>query len=461
MPHNQEENDGFRDKCGVVGIFGKTQAAHHVYLALHALQHRGQDSAGIVAFHDGEYRKHVGMGLVCDVFSEERLDGLAGACAIGHVRYTTAGKSDVRDAQPIACKTGNGYMAIAHNGNLINALSLRSTLEASGAIFHAQSDTEVICHLFATSHAGDIVSCMRDALQHVKGAYSLCMIVGGKLIGVRDPYGIRPLLLGKLDKAYVLASEDCSFALIGAETVREIEPGEMVVIDVEGVRSFDLLDRNPQKISPCIFEHVYFARPDSHVFGRSVYVTRKHLGKELAKVARMDADVVIAVPDSGVLAAMGYAEEARLPYDIGLVRNHYVGRTFIEPEERIRHFGVRLKLSPVKEVIEGKRIVVVDDSIVRGTTSKKIVDMLRRAGAREIHMRISAPMTINPCHYGIATPTKTELLAAHSTLAEMTSFLQVDSLAFLPVDAMYRALAEGDTRPRMCDACFTGRYPIV
>ncbi len=286
------------------------------------------------------------------------------------------------------------------------------------------------------------------------------MIVQGKLIGVRDPYGIRPLLLGKLDKGYVLASEDCSFPLIGAEFIREIEPGEIVVIDMEGLRSFDLLDRDPQKVSPCIFEHVYFARPDSHIFGRSVYVTRKNLGKELAKEATVDADVVIAVPDSGVLAAMGYADRAQLPYDIGLVRNHYVGRTFIEPEERIRHFGVRLKLSPVREVIEGKRVVVVDDSIVRGTTSQKIVEILRNAGAREIHMRISAPMTISPCHYGIATPTKSELLAAHSTLFDMTSFLKVDSLAFLSVDGMYRALADGRARQPMCDACFTGRYPI-
>lgn len=460
MPTSKDEIDGFRDQCGVVGIFGKPQAAHRVYLALHALQHRGQDSSGIVSFHEGKYLKEIGLGLVSDVFDEEKLAVLKGNCAIGHVRYTTAGNTDLRDAQPIACKTGNGFMAIAHNGNLVNANALREQLEGEGAIFHAQSDTEVICHLFAMSRHHDVVSCIRDALAKVKGAYSLCMIIQGKLIGVRDPYGIRPLLLGKLDEGYVLASEDCSFSLIDAQFVREIEPGEMVVIDCEGIRSFDLIGRDAKKTSPCIFEHIYFARPDSHLFGRSVYSTRKSLGAQLAKVAPRDADVVIAVPDSGVLAAMGYASAAQLPYDIGLVRNHYVGRTFIEPQEKIRHFGVRLKLSPVNEVIEGKRIIVVDDSIVRGTTSQKIVAILRAAGAKEIHMRISAPMTINPCHYGIATPTKAELLAANSSLLEMRAFLGVESLAFLSIEGMYAALAQGGPTQRMCDACFSGRYPI-
>lgn len=461
MPSSNKEIDGFRDRCGVVGIFGKPQAAHRVYLALHALQHRGQDSAGIVSFHKENYLRQVGVGLVSDVFNEEKLNLLKGSCAIGHVRYTTAGTTDLGDAQPMACKTGNGYMALAHNGNLVNAEILRDRLEGEGAIFHAQSDTEVICHLFAMSRHHDPVSCLRDALEKVKGAYSLCMIIQGKLMGIRDPHGIRPLLLGKLDQGYVLASEDCSFSLIGAQMIREIEPGEIVVIDSDGVKSFDLIDRHPEKATPCIFEHVYFARPDSHVFGRSVYTTRKNLGMELAKEAYVDADVVIAVPDSGVLSAMGYASMAKLPYDIGLVRNHYVGRTFIEPQEKIRHFGVRLKLSPVNEVIDGKRIVVVDDSIVRGTTSQKIVAILRNAGAKEIHLRIGAPMTINPCHYGIATPTKEELIAANSSLTEIKDFLRVDSLAFLSIEGMYRALAQRERTPRMCDACFSGCYPIA
>lgn len=461
MPSYDDKADSFRDQCGVVGIFGKSQAAHRVYLALHALQHRGQDSAGIVAYHQGQFIRKVGLGLVSDVFNEESLKQLKGEIAIGHVRYTTAGTNDLRDAQPIAAKTGNGYMAVAHNGNLVNANFLRQKLEADGAIFQAQSDTEVICHLFAISRQNNLIACLRDALEKVKGAYSLCMLVNNQLIGVRDPYGIRPLLLGKLQEGYVLASEDCSFSLIDAQLVREIEPGEIVIIDEAGVQSFDLIDRHFKKPAPCIFEHVYFARPDSHIFGRSVYVTRKELGVELAKEAPADADVVIAVPDSGVLAAMGYAKQAGIPYDIGLVRNHYVGRTFIEPQDKIRHFGVRLKLSPVREVVEGKRIVVVDDSIVRGTTSQKIVSILRKVGAKEIHMRISAPMTTHPCHYGIATPTKEELIAANHTLAQIRDFLGVDSLAFLSVEAMHGALSQGQSKSNMCDACFTGHYPVM
>ncbi len=321
-------------------------------------------------------------------------------------------------------------------------------------------DTEVICHLFANSRHKDVVSCLRDSLEKVSGAYSLCILVDNHLIGVRDPHGIRPLFLGKLERGYVLASEDCCFSLIDAQYIREIEPGEMVVIDDNGVKSYDLIHRHKTTPAPCIFEHIYFARPDSHLFGRSVYLTRKSLGRQLAKDAPVKGDVVIAVPDSGVLAAMGYAEQSGIPYDIGLVRNHYVGRTFIEPEERIRHFGVRLKLSPVKEVVQGKRLVVVDDSIVRGTTSKKIVELLRMAGAKEIHMRISAPMTTHPCHYGIATPTKEELIASSMSLSQIKNFLSVDSLAYLSIDTMYRAVSQGESKPNMCDACFSGKYPV-
>lgn len=459
MAEIDDDIDGFRDKCGVVGVYGIAQAAHRVYLALHALQHRGQDSSGIVSRYEGKLIRKVGLGLVSDVFNEQTLDHLKGTLAIGHVRYTTSGVTDLSDAQPIAAKTGNGHLAIAHNGNLVNAEFLRTILEQHGAIFHAQSDTEVICHLFANSTFTDLVPCLRDALERVKGAYSLCMIINDKLIGVRDPHGIRPLILGKLSHGYVLASEDCAFSLIDADYVREVLPGEMVVIDEHGVKSYDLVDRHIKTPAPCIFEHVYFSRPDSHIFGKSIYLSRKGLGQELAKEAPADADVVIAVPDSGVLAAMGYAERASIPYDIGLVRNHYVGRTFIEPQEKIRHFGVRLKLSPVREVVANKRLVVVDDSIVRGTTSKKIVSILRNAGAKEIHLRVSAPKTTHPCFYGIATPTKEELIASSNSTEAIREYLQVDSLAYLSIDGMYRALFGDEPKP-MCDACFTGRYPI-
>lgn len=450
--------DGFRDRCGVVGIYGCTEAAHRVYLALHALQHRGQDSCGIVSYNQGQFHREVGLGLVSDVFSASNLKKLPGSMAIGHVRYTTAGNTDLTDAQPIAAKTGNGQMAIAHNGNLINAHTMREYLEQEGAIFHAQSDTEAICHLFAKSRHHTAVSCLRDALEKVKGAYALVLIINNQLIGVRDPHGVRPLIVGKLGNGYVIASEDCSFSLLDAVPVREIEPGEMVVIDEHGIKSHNLIDKSFSKPAPCIFEHIYFARPDSHLFGRCVYTTRKNLGRLLAKEAPVDADVVIAIPDSGVLAAMGYAQAAKIPYDIGLVRNHYVGRTFIEPQAKIRHFGVRLKLSPVKEVIEHKRLIVVDDSIVRGTTSQKIVALLRQSGAKEIHMRISAPMTKHPCHYGIATPTKEELIASSKNVNQIKEFLGVDSLAYLSIDGMYEAFSGEKTS--MCDACFTGRYPI-
>ena len=460
MTDVRKDSDSLRDKCGVVGVFGSSEAAHLVYLALHAIQHRGQDSAGIVSNHRGNFIREVGPGLVSDVFNQENLRKLCGSVAIGHVRYTTCGSSGMEDAQPLTAKTGNGQIAIAHNGNLVNEDFLRSNLKDSGAIFHGSSDTELISHLFALSRQNDAISCLRDALEKVKGAYSLAMMIENKLVGIRDPHGIRPLFLGQADDAYVLSSEDCAFTLINAKTIREIEPGEIIVIDHEGVKSFPLIDKDPKRVAPCIFEHVYFSRPDSHVFERSVYKTRKALGRELAKEAPADVDAVIAVPDSGVLSAMGYSEQLAIPYDFGLVRNHYVGRTFIEPKDKIRHFGVRLKLSPVKEVVNNKRLVVVDDSIVRGTTSKKIVELIRSAGAREIHMRIAAPMTKFPCRYGIATPTKEELVASKKSLPEIESFLKVDSLAYLSQAGMYRALFADKPHKKMCDACFSGNYPI-
>ena len=453
-------SQGFRDKCGIVGVFGTKTAAHLVYLSLHAIQHRGQDSAGIVSHNQGRFHREVGLGLVSDVFGQENLSRLHGQMAVGHVRYTTAGSNDLLDAQPLLANTGNGNIAIAHNGNLVNEQFLRRELTKSGAIFHGTSDTELITHLFAQSRQSDSLSCLRDALEKVKGAYSLCIMINDKLIGVRDPYGVRPLFLGKVDGAYVLSSEDCAFTLINATPIKEIEPGEIVVIDKDGPQYYDLIDRQKGRSAPCIFEHIYFARPDSHIFGQSVYKTRKNLGRLLAKESPVDADVVIAVPDSGVLAAMGYAEQSRIAYDIGLVRNHYVGRTFIEPEERIRHFGVRLKLSPVAEVVSGRRLIVVDDSIVRGTTSQKIVELLRNAGAKEIHMRVAAPKTVNPCHYGIATPTKEELIASRLSTKQIADHLQVDSLSYLSHEGMYQSLFDDQPRATMCDACFTGNYPI-
>ncbi len=461
------EKDGFRDHCGVVGIFGNKEAAKLTYLALYALQHRGQDSAGIVSWDGINLHRKVGAGLVADVFDERSLETLTGSLAIGHVRYTTAGSSGLQDAQPILTKTGKGYLSVAHNGNLVNADSIRLTLENEGAIFHTTSDTEVICHLVARDKSPALEDRLIAALDRVRGAYSLCVLGSGQLIGVRDPWGVRPLVLGRFKEGYILASETCAFDLVDAQFVREIDPGEMVIIDDNGVRSKMLSDAALGKKAQCIFEHVYFSRPDSEVFGLSVHAARKEMGRQLASEAPADADVVIAVPDSGIIAAMGYAAASNLPFDMGLVRNHYVGRTFIEPESRIRHFGVRLKLSPVTEVVEKRRLVVVDDSIVRGTTSRKIVKMLRAAGATEVHLRIAAPQTTNPCFYGIDTPKRSELIAATHTLEEIAKYLMVDSIGYLSVAGLHEAVNRAKMTHRfrgkttgMCDACFSGQYPI-
>jgi len=466
-------SDEFRDHCGVVGIFGNPEASKLTYLALYALQHRGQDSAGIVANNDGVLSRHAGIGLVADVFDEPTLERLKGRTAIGHVRYTTAGKAGLKDAQPLLVKTGHGYFSVAHNGNLVNATSLREEMERAGNIFQTDADTELFCHLYAQSRATDIISRLKESLSRVVGAYSLCILADDCLIAVRDPFGVRPLSLGRIGDGYAIASEDCAFDLIEAKKMREVEPGEIVVISKDGVRS-EHFGANPkgdqggQRHAQCIFEHVYFARPDSHPFGISAYASRVALGEELAREAPAKADVVIAVPDSGVIAAMGYARAMNLPFETGLVRNHYVGRTFIEPESRIRHFGVRLKLSPVRSVVENKRLVVIDDSIVRGTTSRKIVKMIRQAGAREIHLRIAAPRTLYPCFYGIDTPVRSELIAATHSLEEIRKYLDVDSIEYLSVDGMHRAVASAARekecsrlRRNMCDACFSGDYPIV
>jgi amidophosphoribosyltransferase len=459
-----DEGDSFRDRCGVVGVFGDPEAAHLTYLGLYALQHRGQESAGIVAGDGEELERKIGVGLVADVFDEQSLERVAGKVAIGHVRYATSGEgSSARDAQPLLARCQAGPIAVAHNGNLVNEDELRGRLEGDGSIFQTGSDTEVICHLVAKAK-GSLHERLLSVLPELRGAYSLTMMGDGALYGARDPSGVRPLILGRVRGGYVLASESCAFDLIEAELVREVEPGELVRIDDEGVHSFRIDNPSGARKAPCIFEHVYFARPDSMLFGKSVHAARMDLGRVLARENPVEADVVIPVPDSGVYAAMGYAEESGIPFAMGLVRNHYVGRTFIEPEQRIRHFGVRLKLNPVKELLAGKRIVVVDDSLVRGTTSRKIVAMVRSAGASEVHMRISAPPTKHPCFYGIDTPSSGELIASQMSVADIAERISADTLGYLSRDGLHAAVEgrrEGTpSTGSWCDACFTGDYPI-
>jgi amidophosphoribosyltransferase len=441
--------------CGVFGIHGHDEAANIAYLGMHALQHRGQESAGLVAVADGKLRRHVAMGLVSDAFNRDALARLPGATAIGHIRYSTAGSSELRNAQPFVFEYAGGSVAIAHNGNLVNADELRAELEAQGSIFQTSSDTEVIVHLMARAREPDVVGKLTAALRRVRGAYSLVLLTHDeKMIGVRDPNGFRPLVIGRLKDAFVLSSETCAFDLIEAEFIREVEPGEIVVVGTSGLVSHRLPET--ARRSFCVFEHVYFARPDSLLNGKSIYRAREKMGRRLAQEAPVAADVVVPVPDSGVPAAIGYAKEVGLPFEMGLIRSHYVGRTFIEPQDSIRHFGVRLKLSPVRAVVDGKRVVVVDDSLVRGTTSRKIVKMLRGAGAREVHLRISAPPTTHPCFYGINTPTRSELVAASHTVEEIARYVTCDSLAYLSHDGMMAAVGGSG----YCSACFTGSYPV-
>ncbi len=462
--------------CGVFGIHGHDEAANIAYLGMHSLQHRGQESAGLVAVLDGKLRQQVAMGLVSDSFDRDTLAKLPGESAIGHIRYSTAGSSELRNAQPFLFEYAGGSLSIAHNGNLVNADELRAELESQGSIFRTSSDTEVIVHLMAKARAqtrsADVLPALIEALKRVRGAYSLVLLTNeGRMFGVRDPNGFRPLVLGRLKDAFVLSSETCSFDLIEAEYIREIEPGEIVVIDKRGMTSHKVLP--PQgpggEATFCVFEHVYFARPDSLVNGKSVYRARAKMGHRLAQESPIDGDVVIPVPDSGVPAAVGYSRESGIPFEMGLIRSHYVGRTFIEPQESIRHFGVRLKLSPVRSIVDGKRVIVVDDSLVRGTTSRKIVKMLRNAGAREVHLRISAPPTTNPCFYGINTPTRSELVAASHTVDEIARYVTCDSLAYLSHEGMMGAV--GGEEPSQttgradgkgyCSACFTGLYPVA
>jgi amidophosphoribosyltransferase len=447
--------DGFREACGIFGILGHKEAANLTYLGLYALQHRGQESAGIVASDGRALHLEKGMGLVADVFTEARLRRLHGHLAIGHVRYSTAGSSQLKNAQPLVGGSRRGTVAIAHNGNLVNAEPLRAWLGARGAVFSASSDTEVILHLMAGSSQDGLPEAAAEALAQVRGAYSLVLMNEREMLGIRDPWGFRPLSLGQLDGAAVLASESCAFDLIGAKFVRDIEPGEFLHLTADGAFSSFPLPRAPRRA--CIFEQVYFARPDSRLFGRNVLAVRQALGRQLAREAPAAADVVIAVPDSGVSAALGYARESGLPYEQGLIRNHYVGRTFIEPKQAIRHFGVKIKLNAVREVLDGRRVVVVDDSIVRGTTSRKIVTMLRHAGAREVHLRISSPPTTHPCFYGIDTPTRKELIASSHRVEEIGRYIGADSLAYLSLEGLHAAAGRGEG---FCDACFTGEYPV-
>ena len=450
------DRDKFRDECGVFGIFGHPDAAHMTYLGLYALQHRGQESAGIAVARDGQLKLSRAMGYVSDVFSEDVLDGLVGGAAIGHVRYSTFGDSRVVNAQPILIECAHGQIALCHNGNIVNAADLRDELVSSGSIFQTNSDTEVVLHLYARSTARTAEDAIVESVSRVRGAFSLAMLTPDGLIAVRDPYGFRPLALGRIGDAYVVCSETCAMDLIGATYERDIEPGEVLVIDWNGLRSYKPFAARPS--AHCVFEHVYFARPDSYVFGLSVNEVRTNLGRLLAREAAVDADVVIPIPDSGVCAASGYAEASEVPLRMGLIRNHYVGRTFIQPQQSIRGFKVKVKLNTVRSIIEGQRVVLVDDSIVRGTTSQKIVRMIKAAGAREVHMRISCPPTVSPCYYGIDTPHSDELIAATKSVPEIREYLGADSLAYLSLDGLNEAV--GPSHSRYCNACYTRDYPV-
>lgn len=450
--------DKFHDECGVFGVYGHSEAANLTYLGLHALQHRGQEGAGICSSD----RRHIyiekSMGLVVDIFSEKRLKRLPGDIAIGHNRYSTAGSSVLKNVQPIMVNFSLGSLAIAHNGNLVNALELRKSLESEGAIFQSTSDSEVVVHLIANSKAGGLYERLIDAINKLYGAFSLLLMTENELIAVRDPYGFRPLSLGSHDGAYIIASETCAFDLIGATYSRDIEPGEMVIINEKGIKSIKPL--YSQKHAFCIFEFIYFSRPDSYIFGNlNVNNIRKELGRQLARENPIDTDLVIPVPDSGVPAAIGYAEESGIQFDFGLIRNHYVGRTFIEPKQAIRHFGVKLKLNPVRKLLEGKRITVVDDSIIRGTTGKKIVKMLKEGGgAKEVHLRISSPPTIGPCFYGIDTPTRKELIASTHNMEEIRKYITPESLCYLSLDGLLKVVPNPK---QYCTACFDNNYPVL
>jgi amidophosphoribosyltransferase len=459
--HSTANADELHEECGVVAIHGHVDAARQAFLALYALQHRGQESAGI-ATADGQHLANIkGMGLVSEIFTDEVLAKLPGTMAIGHTRYSTTGDSALLNAQPIRVDSTKGLIAIAHNGNLVNLGNLRARLERDGAYFQTTSDSEIIVQLIAQSRAGTLVDAIADSLSQVDGAFSIVMMTRDRVFAARDPRGFRPLSMGRIkniDKpdTIIFASETCAFDLLRAEYIRDVLPGELVMVTEDGVTSRQYATGVPQ--TSCIFEHVYFARPDSRIFGRWVQESRDRMGRQLARESGVPADVVVPVPDSGVTAALGYAEEAGIPFRLGLIRNHYVGRTFIEPEQRVRDFGVRLKLNPVHNLLDGKRVILIDDSIIRGTTSRKIVRMVRGAGAKEVHLRISCPPTISPCFYGVDTPSKRELIAANNSIEEIRRFIEADSLAYLSLDGLYAAV-EAENRSGYCTACYTGNYP--
>ncbi len=459
---NPFDDDKLREECGIFGVLGHKDAAALTALGLHALQHRGQEAAGIVSADGAAFHTHRAVGLVGDNFGDRSIiDQLKGDAAIGHTRYSTTGGTILRNIQPLFAEFEFGGFALAHNGNLTNADFLRKKLVGQGSIFQSTTDTEVIIHLMAKAH-GDVVTRLVAALSQVEGAYSLACLAKDQVVAVRDPRGVRPLVLGKLDDAFIVASETCALDIIGADYVRDLDAGEMVVIDRKGLRSLKPFPQAAKRA--CVFEYIYFARPDSVVEGESVYEARKRSGAELSRESGVPADLVVPVPDSGVPAALGYAQEAKIPFDLGIIRNHYVGRTFIEPTDQIRHLGVKLKHNANRAQLQGKRVILVDDSIVRGTTSKKIVEMVRAAGAREVHMRISSPPTTHSCFYGIDTPERGQLLAAQHDVAEMARIIGVDTLAFITIDGLYRAMGEKAriaNAPKFCDACFTGEYPTA
>ncbi len=448
--------DKFNDECGVFGIYGHDNAASLTYLGLYALQHRGQESAGIATANDGKVTLRRAMGYVGDAFSDRMLSELPGRAAIGHVRYSTFGDSRIVNAQPILIDCAHGQIALCHNGNLVNAGDLREQLVREGSIFQTNSDTEVILHLYAKSTAETAEDAIVESVSQVNGAFSLVLLTPDSLIAVRDPHGFRPLALGRIGETYVVCSETCAMDLIGAEYVREVEPGEVLVIGPSGLRSYMPFASTPT--AHCVFEHVYFARPDSYVFGKSVNEVRTNLGGLLARESGVEADAVVPIPDSGMCAALGYAENSGVPLKMGLIRNHYVGRTFIQPHQSVRGLKVKVKLNTVRSILEGKRIILVDDSIVRGTTSKKIVSMIKAAGAREVHMRISCPPTVSPCYYGIDTPHRDELIASEHSVEEIRDYMGADTLAYLSMDGLRQAV--GDNHPNYCTACYTKDYPV-
>ena len=461
---NPFDDDHFHEECAIFGIYGTPESSVHTALGLHALQHRGQEASGIVCFDGKDFHAHRGVGHVGENFdaSSAPMQALKGHIAIGHNRYSTTGPSEVRNIQPFSSELAFGGFALAHNGNLTNAARLRASLVETGSLFQSSTDTEIIVHLVARSHQQGVSNRLIDALKQIEGAYSLVCIADDMLIGVRDPHGVRPLVLGKRDDAYVLSSETCGLDIVGAEFVRDLLPGEMVVIDKNGITSIMPFQKQPSRF--CIFEYIYFARPDSMLEGRGVYHARKSIGAELASESHVDADLVVPVPDSGVPAAIGYAQAANIPFELGIIRNHYIGRTFIQPTQKGRTDSVKMKHNANSSAVAGKRVILVDDSIVRGTTSRKIVLMMRAAGATEVHMRIASPPTINPCFYGVDTPDKDQLIAAQMSVDDIAKEIGVDSLSFISIDGLYRAMGEARRNPdspQFCDACFTGDYPIT